>query len=122
MPRYLWGPDERQWEVIYHQAFHMWEIVDFEACPFSLHYAGLSGLEPESCRICGEEAEPAVFLRNPETGTVLRDTGPICLDCVCGNRLWHTAVPISIPRSLLGEPRHSIVPVRGRESHRGSST
>lgn len=103
-PRYLWGPDGLRWEIIYHQAFRMWEIVDFEACPFSLHYAGFSGLELQGCRICGEEAEPAVFLRNPETGTVLRDTGPICLDCVCGNRTWHTAVPISIPRSLIAEP------------------
>jgi hypothetical protein len=122
MPRYLWGPDERQWEIIYHQAFRMWEIVDFEVCPFFLQYADLSGLEPESCRICGEESEPGVFLRNPETGTVLRDTGPICLDCVCGNRLWHTAVPISIPRSLLGEPQHLVVPARERESHRQPST
>jgi hypothetical protein len=100
----------------------MWEIVDFESCPFSLHYAGLSGLEPESCRICGEEAEPAVFLRDLQTGTVLRDTGPICFDCVCGSRFWQTAVPISIPGSLLSGPRHRVVPVRGREPYRAPST
>ena len=100
----------------------MWQIVDFETCPFSLHYAGLSGLEVDDCRICGEEAEPVAFLRTPETETVLCDTGPICLDCVCGNRLWHTTVPTSIPRSLLGEPPHLVVPVRRRESHKGAST
>ena len=121
MPRYLWGPDERRWEIIYHQAFHTWEIVDFDTCPFSLHYGWFAGLDARSCRICGAEAEPAVFLRNPETGTVLRDTGPICLDCVCRNRTWHTLVPISIPRSLLGDPPPGAVRAHDRGSSKGPS-
>ncbi|GEM_PF-5457179 len=121
MPRYLWGPDERRWEIVYHQAFHMWEIVDFETCPFDLQYAGMSGIELINCRICAREADPAVFLRSPETGTVLRDTGPICLDCVCGNRLWHTLVPISIPSALLGGSRDAVVSVHGDEAHRKSA-
>jgi len=103
MPRYLWGPDSRRWEIVYHQAFGMWEIVDFDACPFSLSYAEIAASDLARCRICDGAADPAVFLRNPETGTVFRDTGPICLDCVCGSRSWHTLVPISIPRSLIGE-------------------
>ena len=115
MPRYLWGPDERRWEIAYHQAFHMWEIVDCETCPFELRYPAMSGIESASCRICGREADPTVFLRNPETGTVLWDTGPICLDCVCGNRMWHTLVPISIPRTLLSESRYTAVSMRDDE-------
>ena len=110
MPRKLWGPDGRRWEIVYHQAFRIWEIADFTACPFSLEYRTEFGLYAEKCRICGGEAEPAVFLRNPATGSVLFDTGPICLDCVCGNRSWYTLVPISIPRSLLREPSAAFVP------------
>jgi len=68
MPRYPLGSDERRWEIIYHQAFYMWETVDFDTCPFSLHYAWFAGLDVQSCLICGAEAEPAVFLRGPETG------------------------------------------------------
>lgn len=104
MPRYLWGPGGQRWEVIYHQPFQMWEIVESATCPFSLQYCERCGLTAEICRVCGGRAEPAVFLRNPETGSVLFDTGPICLSCVCGDRTWYTKVSISIPRSLLGEP------------------
>ncbi len=104
MPRYLWGPDGRRWEIVFHQAFQMWEIVDFDTCPFSLRYLTDAGLPAETCRICGGVADPAVFLRNPATESVLIDTGPICLSCVCRNRAWYTLIPISIPRSLLLEP------------------
>jgi hypothetical protein len=104
MPRKLWGPDGRRWEIVYHQAYQTWEVVDAVACPFSLQYTTEFGMYAETCRICGGQAEPAVFLRNPSTGSVLFDTGPVCLDCVCGNRSWYTRVPISIPRSLLREP------------------
>jgi hypothetical protein len=117
MPRYLWGPDGRRWEIAYHQAYSMWEIVDFEACPFSLRYSEMSGYETASCRICGGEADPAVFLRNPETGTALRDTGPICLDCVCGKPSWHTLVPISIPRSLIGETPTASIRLHASRRH-----
>jgi len=110
MPKYLWGPDGIRWEIVYHQAFHMWEIVESERCPFSLYYEPFADPDTQACRICGGPTRPGVFLRNPETGTVLRDTGPICLDCVCGNRAWHTLVPISIPRSLLRKPPRTILP------------
>ena len=121
MPRYLWGPDARWWEIVFHQAFGMWEIVDFERCPFSLQYEPFSDLGAPSCRICGRGAQPGVFLRNPETGTLLRDTGPICLECVCGNRAWYTLVPISIPRSLLREPRRSAFSREGANDPRVGS-
>ncbi len=79
----------------------MWEIVDFESCPFSVRYASLAGVQVRGCRICGTDAEPVVHLPNPETETVLRESGPICLDCVCRNRSWYTLAPIS-PRDVEG--------------------
>jgi len=109
VPRYLWGPNGRRWEIVYHQAFRTWEIVDSE-CPFSLHDPEMSGFAPTRCRICSGVADPAAYLRNPDTGSVLYDTGPICLECACGKRLWYTLVPISIPRSLIAEPRAAKVP------------
>ena len=41
--------------------------MDFRTCLISLHFAGLSDLDSEVRSICGEAAQPAVFLRNPGT-------------------------------------------------------
>ncbi len=98
MERYLWGPDGDRWEIVYHPAVRMWEVVEFDDFPFSLRYARLSGVAEERCRLCDEPAEPAVFLRDPESGAVFLSTGPVCLDCACGNRAWHTIRPTQSPR------------------------
>lgn len=103
MSRLLWEPNGECWEAVYHQAYHMWEILDPDKCPFSLHYAEFSGIIPETCAICGRIAEPAVRLRDPHTRTPIRHFGPFCLSCVGANAKWLEQAGLTLPDCLIQE-------------------
>jgi len=103
MSRMLWGPSGGYWEAVYHQAYHVWEFLDPDDCPFSLHYAKFSSIVPEACTICGQTAEPAVRLKDPVTKTPLRFFGPFCLACVTSNPNWLKKSGLPIPECLSKE-------------------
>ena len=89
MSKYLWAATGERWEIRYDGKMDMWYIVNKKDCPFFLnYYARFHEGSPPHCKLCGQEAEPAVFFQGRQGWGKAISGGPYCVRCISSGPTW----------------------------------